>query len=159
MARPETIKSTIKQGLQLERALRLVWRSAPGWAAGSMALIALQGLLPLLTLYLMKLIVDAVAAGLAAPDKIAALRHVLLLLLMAGLVALVGVFCRSLDAVIQEAQGQVITVSSRPNPTAENRRSLEETKSVIRDSTPASETHTLLERDSVVWSPFFQLPA
>ena len=57
----------------LGRAFRLVWESAPGWTAASLALVAAQGLLPLASLYLVKLLVDALAAafqaGVAAPPR------------------------------------------------------------------------------------------
>jgi ABC-type microcin C transport system permease subunit YejB len=56
----KTIKEKIRHSLHLERALRLVWQSAPGWTAANFGLILIQGLLPLVSLYLMKLIVDAV---------------------------------------------------------------------------------------------------
>ena len=39
-----------------------------------MALVTIQGALPLLTLYLIKLIVDAVTVSLGAPDKMEAHR-------------------------------------------------------------------------------------
>ena len=35
---------------RLRRALKLVWRSAPGWTAANTALLFVQGLLPLVTL-------------------------------------------------------------------------------------------------------------
>ena len=62
----KTIKEKIRHSLHLERALRLVWQSAPGWTAANFGLILIQGLLPLVSLYLMKLIVDGVTAGLAS---------------------------------------------------------------------------------------------
>jgi ATP-binding cassette subfamily B protein len=106
---PINLKEKIKHSLHLERALRLVWQSAPGWTAANFGLILIQGLLPLISLYLMKLIVDAVTAGLAAPDKTAALKHVLWLILLAGTVALFAACCRSLAEIVKEAQTQVIT--------------------------------------------------
>jgi ATP-binding cassette subfamily B protein len=104
-----TIREKIKHSLHIERALRLVWRSAPGWTAANFGLILVQGLLPLASLYLMKLIVDAVAAGIATPDKALAIKRVLLLILLAAGVALLGALCRSLTEVVKEAQTQVVT--------------------------------------------------
>jgi ATP-binding cassette subfamily B protein len=104
-----TLKEKIKHSLHIERALRLVWRSAPGWTAANFGLILVQGLLPLAALYLMKLIVDAVAAGIATPDKALAIKRVLVLILLAAGVALLGALCRSLTEVIKEAQTQVVT--------------------------------------------------
>ena len=41
--------------LQLARAVRLVWRAAPGLTATSLGLMVIQGVLPLTSLYLTKL--------------------------------------------------------------------------------------------------------
>ncbi|MGO9622349.1 MAG: ABC transporter ATP-binding protein [Desulfobaccales bacterium] len=105
----KTIKEKIRHSLHLERSLRLVWQSAPGWTAANFGLILIQGLLPLVSLYLMKLIVDAVTSGLAAPAKSGALRGVLLLVAAAAGVALFAAACRSLGEIVKEAQTQVIT--------------------------------------------------
>ena len=105
----KTIKEKIRHSLHLERALRLVWQSAPGWTAANFGLILIQGLLPLVSLYLMKLIVDAVTAGLLAPDKTDSLKKVTLLILLAAAVALFAAGCRSLTEIVKEAQTQVVT--------------------------------------------------
>lgn len=44
--------------MQLHRALRFVWQSARAWKAAGVLLLVVQGFLPLLTLYLIKLIVE-----------------------------------------------------------------------------------------------------
>ena len=105
----KTITEKIRHSLHLERSLRLIWQSAPGWTAANFGLILIQGLLPLLSLYLMKLIVDAVTSGLAAPAKSGALRGVLLLVAAAAGVALFAAACRSLAEIVKEVQTQVIT--------------------------------------------------
>jgi ATP-binding cassette, subfamily B, bacterial len=105
----ETIREKIRHSLHLERALRLVWQSAPGWTAANCGLILIQGLLPLLSLYLMKLIVDTVTAGLIASNKTEFIDKVIFLILLAGGVALFAAGCRSLTEVVKEAQTQTIT--------------------------------------------------
>ncbi|MBM4294581.1 MAG: ABC transporter ATP-binding protein [Deltaproteobacteria bacterium] len=105
----KTIKEKIRHSLHLKMALGLVWQSAPGWTAASVGLILIQGLLPLVSLYLMKLIVDAVAAGLAAPGKPEALERIILLIVIAAAAALFSACCRSLTEIVREAQTQVIT--------------------------------------------------
>lgn len=72
----ETLKHRIKYALRLGHALSLVWGCASSLTAASYTLAAVQGVLPLLTLYLMKLVIDAVTSGLASPDKGQAFRHV-----------------------------------------------------------------------------------
>lgn len=68
----ESIKQKIRRTLQLGRAVRFVWQSAKGSTVANGDLIAFQGVLPLQPLHLMKLMVDAVTVGPAAPYKGAA---------------------------------------------------------------------------------------
>ena len=63
MSRTKSTREKIINTLRLKRALSLVWQSAPGWTLVSAFLVVLQGILPLASLYLMKLIVDSVTAG------------------------------------------------------------------------------------------------
>lgn len=49
---------TVVDGLRADRAVRFVWQAAPGWTAVSTVLLLVQGIIPLATLYLIKLIVD-----------------------------------------------------------------------------------------------------
>jgi ATP-binding cassette, subfamily B, bacterial len=99
----------LKHALQLKRALRLVWESGPGWMVASAVLLVLQGILPLLTLYLMKLLVDAVASAAGAPDKGAAYQHVLLLVGLAAIVALLTAAFEAVANLLSEAQVQAVT--------------------------------------------------
>lgn len=92
-----------KQDLRrLQRALALVWRSAPRATAASTALLVVQAALPLVGLYLFKLIVDAVADG-------AAFERVLGLIGLAAVVAVVGVVARALGGLAAEAQALQVT--------------------------------------------------
>lgn len=84
-----------------------MWEAAPAWTAASLVLLVLQSLLPLASLYLMKLVVDAVTLSLQThnPDMTTVLR------LIAGLggVTLLGTVCGSLAALVGETQGQIVT--------------------------------------------------
>ena len=95
--------------LDLRRAIRIVGRSNPALTAASAALLLLQGFLPLVSLYLIKLVVDAVTAAVTAPDKEAALRRVVLFIALAGGVALLASLCRILAGLVSEAQAQAVT--------------------------------------------------
>jgi ATP-binding cassette subfamily B protein len=90
MQKDKTTAFTIERGLGLVRAVRLVCRSAPGWTILNAALQTVQGTLPLLSLYLMKLIVDAVASALASPSPGVVFGRVALFISLAGAVALIG---------------------------------------------------------------------
>ena len=52
-------------GLHLGRAIRLIWTSTPGWATVNLVLVVANGVLPLVGLYLLKRIVDALQAAAA----------------------------------------------------------------------------------------------
>ena len=99
----------IRQALHLRRAIHLVWQSSPGWTLASIVLLVLQGILPLLSLYLTKLMVDAVSTGLTTTDKAAVLGHVMRLVVLAGVVALAGNSCSSLVKLVSVAQTQLVT--------------------------------------------------
>jgi ATP-binding cassette subfamily B protein len=105
-AEPKKLK--IARALQLGRALRFVWQSAKGWTLANGALVAVQGLLPLLPLYLMKLLVDAVTAGPAAADKGAALRYVLLLVAFTAAATLFTFLIDLLGGMVSEWQGYIV---------------------------------------------------
>ena len=105
----ESIKLKTQRALQLGRTVRFVWQSAKGWTIANSLLIAVQGVLPLLPLYLMKLIVDAVTTGLTAPDKWVAFKHVLLLGCFMGAVALFASLIQSIAGLVSEWQSYVVT--------------------------------------------------
>ena len=89
--------------------MRRAWQRSPGWTRAKATLVCLQGLLPLASLYLLKLIVDGVTVGLAAPDKAVAFWRVTLWVALAGLAALAVSLCNSLAQIVKENQGQVVT--------------------------------------------------
>ena len=105
----ESIKLKIRRALQLGRALRFVWQSAKGWTIANVVLLVVHGVLPLLPLYLMKLMVDAVTAVLAAPDKGFAFRHVLLLVGLMGAATLLAFLIRLIAGLVSEWQGFIVT--------------------------------------------------
>ena len=102
-------RQKIQRTLQLGRALRFVWHSARGWTLASGALLVIQGLLPLLPLYLMKLTVDAVSAGLDVAGNAAAFEPVLLLIGLMAAVALVSAVISSIAALVGEGQSLAVT--------------------------------------------------
>ena len=100
----QSLARKLKTFLLLKLAVRQVWASGPAWMIGSVVLVVLQGLMPLVTLYLMKLIVDAITAGLASPDNAAAFREAGFWMLLAGAVALLNAALSSLSGIFREAQ-------------------------------------------------------
>ncbi len=99
----------MRHALRLDRAVRFVWEAGPGWTIASLALVVIQGVLPLLTLYLMKLIVDAVTFALTAPDRAAAFNHVALLIAAAAGAALLNALVGSISGLVRQAQSLTVT--------------------------------------------------
>jgi ATP-binding cassette subfamily B protein len=104
MQKNDFLKQKVKHALRLDRAVRFVWEAGPGWTIASLALVLLQGTLPLLALYVMKLIVDAVTFAMTVPDKTAAFKHVVLLIGLAIGVALLNAFFQMIAGLVKEAQ-------------------------------------------------------
>ncbi len=109
MNRNDSIGQKVRGALRLDRAMRFVFKAAPGWTFASMILVVVQGVLPLVTLYLMKLIVDAVTFSLTAPDKVAAFWHVAILISLAAAVALFNAFAQQVASLVNEAQSLTVT--------------------------------------------------
>jgi len=90
------------------RAVRLVWTSSPGWTTASIALVVVQSGLPLVQLYLLKLIVDDVA-GLVRADGGAAFQRITVLVGVAAAAALLAAICRSLAGLVAEGQARAVS--------------------------------------------------
>jgi ATP-binding cassette subfamily B protein len=103
------IKEKIQQAIRIDRAIRLAWQAAPGSTAAGIALQIVQGVLPLAALFLVKLIVDAVTYSLAAPDKSQAFTQVVLLILLAGFIALLIALCQLLANMVNESLSLTVT--------------------------------------------------
>jgi ATP-binding cassette, subfamily B, bacterial len=105
----ESLREKMINILSLERALLLVWQSAPGWTLISAFLVVLQGSLPLASLYIMKLIVDSITAGVASSNKENAFGHILFLISLAAGVACLTVLNRTVLNVVNQAQVTLVS--------------------------------------------------
>ncbi|MDJ0798457.1 MAG: ABC transporter ATP-binding protein [Calothrix sp. MO_167.B12] len=99
----------IQQTLRLLPALRLVWQSSPGWTMARIILLTIQGILPVISIYLTKLIIDQVAANLTNADKAAAFYQVLFLIAIAGSITVINALCNSLTELVTTAHSQRVT--------------------------------------------------
>ena len=95
--------------VNFRRALQFVWESGPGLASASIALRVVQGLLPLVTLCLIKLMVDAVAEGLRSPSAGFALEHATKLLIVMGGAGFLSAICSTLSTLVSRMQSQIVT--------------------------------------------------
>ncbi len=100
---------TVLGALHIGPALRLVWQGCPGWTVASVLLLIVQGTLPLVALYVLKLIVDAVAGGLQGGAGEHGFGQAAFLIGIAGFVAIVAAACQSLAMLVDEAQTQAVS--------------------------------------------------
>jgi ATP-binding cassette subfamily B protein len=98
-----------QQSLHLLPALRLVWQGAPNWTAAQVVILIFQGTLPLVLLYLTKLIVDTAVVSINAADKATAFRQVAILLGLTAVVTLANICLTSLGELVNTAQSQRVT--------------------------------------------------
>lgn len=99
----------VRGALHLGRALRLVWEAAAGWTVLSAVLMVFQAAIPILALYLLKLVIDAVSAAASAPPGEGDVQLVFLLLAAAGGLTLSGVVLSGFASWVSEAQSLVVT--------------------------------------------------
>lgn len=92
------------------QALSFVWKSSHQWTLINIALVAVQGLLPLLTLYLIKLLVDDISIGVARPASFS-LDSLFYLILAMGGVAFVNHACGTLSSLVMRIQSHIVTDS------------------------------------------------
>ncbi|MGC2777282.1 MAG: ABC transporter ATP-binding protein [Bradyrhizobium sp.] len=90
----------------LGRAMRLVWQSAPAATVAKAAVLLIQGGLPIVSLYLTKLMIDAVTAGALSPDPDFA--RALWFIVGLGGVAVAAAVCMSLATFLGEAQEHAV---------------------------------------------------
>ena len=109
MGASQIIKEKIQSALLFIPALRLVWQSSRGWTIARIILVIIQGIIPLASIYLAKLIIDTVTTNLNTVDKIAVFRQVLPLLLIAGLITIITTLCQSLTELVNTAHSQKVT--------------------------------------------------
>ena len=94
---------------EIPRAIRLVFRYTPGWTLANILLMFILGLLPLASLYIIKLLVDTVTAGITAPDKAAISQELILFILVAVIIALLTACFRAISAYVNEVQSLEMT--------------------------------------------------
>lgn len=109
MDEQRSLGKRIRTALRLGRAVRIVWRSAPRLTLASWALSLVQGALPLLSLYLMKRIVDEVVAGIASHGAEGAFRNAAWFIALTGAVAVATVLLNSVAGLVSDYQAQAVT--------------------------------------------------
>ncbi len=109
MGKDTPLRDRIRHTIRLDRAARFVWKAAPAWTLASLGLVLVQALLPLVSLYLIKLIVDGVTAALGSPEPAVAYGRVLFLIGMAAGVAVLNALAQMGGSLVREAQSLAVT--------------------------------------------------
>ncbi|MCG9893573.1 MAG: ABC transporter ATP-binding protein/permease [Thermosynechococcaceae cyanobacterium MS004] len=103
------LRTQMTQVLHLLPAFKLAWQSSPRWMSARVVILVLQGVLPLVSLFLLKLIIDQIALSAVSTDKAAAFQQALTLLLGLGGVMLFSSAVASLSELVNTAQTQRVT--------------------------------------------------
>lgn len=93
----------------LPRAIRLVFRYTPVWTTANILLVALLGFLPLVSLLVMKLLVDTVTSGISAPDQSQYFSQLILLFIAAAGIALLTALCNAGSSYVDEVQSLIMS--------------------------------------------------
>ncbi len=106
--------SNLQKKLQLLPALKFVWASSASWTILRFVLVLFQGILPLVLLYLLKLVIDQIAAALAIatpgdPFPTEAFQTVLLFLFAFGGISLLSNAVSVISEIVNTAQTQKVT--------------------------------------------------
>ena len=90
-------------------ALSLVWESSPSLAVASIVVRVVQGLLPLMVLYLTKLLIDTVTEALKTPVDDPSFTRILSILGGIAGVAAITAMLTALGGLISRIQAQIVT--------------------------------------------------
>ncbi len=100
-------KTRVLNSLNIVPSLRLVWQSSPALALANLCLMVMQAILPLISIYLVKLVVDVVSSsGIGIQEKV---HRIAYLLALSVVVALLISLCRSIGSLVSTAQSQTVT--------------------------------------------------
>ncbi|MCK5115152.1 MAG: ABC transporter ATP-binding protein [Candidatus Aegiribacteria sp.] len=94
--------------LMLGRAVSFVWKSSRGLTIANLILTIIQGLLPLIPLYLMKLLIDSIESVINDSNT-TSFGHIGLLIGIMGGVALLSSFVKSIAGIVEQTQARVVT--------------------------------------------------
>lgn len=102
------IAKMIQRAAGLRRAVRFVWESSPRWTLAGIVLLVLQGVLPVVSLYMMKLMIDAISAVLGGTNGDGNVQHVFVIIALAGVVALASNVVQALAGFVNRVQGRMV---------------------------------------------------
>lgn len=104
-----TLWQKIRRTLHLLPTLHLVWHSSPKWFVVRTVLLVIQGILPLFSLYLTKIIIDIITINFTTDNKINNFHQIFFWLVLVGAVTLINIFCNSVAELVNTAQAERVT--------------------------------------------------
>ena len=102
-------RDKLKNSLDLRPAMALVWRGGRKWAALTVVLTVIQGLLPLVALYLLKLLVDTLQQTMSGDTAVVDFTPIGTLVALAGAVALAGVMLQAAQTYVGEVLAEYLS--------------------------------------------------
>jgi ATP-binding cassette subfamily B protein len=102
------LRAALAQSRYLPRTLALVWSAARGWTAAWSVLLLLQGLLPVATVYVTRLLVNSLVAAIRGGGGWERLRPALLLVALMAAIQLALQILRSFTAYVRTAQSEKV---------------------------------------------------
>ena len=91
------------------RALTLVYTMTPRLTLVNVIVVIVFGILPLISLYLIRLIINTVTLGISTPDTAILITHLMMLLIVAALVSIFTVCWKALAVYTAESQSIALT--------------------------------------------------
>lgn len=113
MAPLQSVGTKLQKALHLLPAIQMVWRSSPGWTIANIVLVVIQGILPLFSLYVTKLLIDTLTTGSANSSPAPLSQQLFFLLILLGSFTLGLNICASLSEVVGTAQSQRVADDMR----------------------------------------------
>lgn len=95
-------------GSNLFRYLHFIWHGGPSWSLASIVIVVVQGVLPLLTLYLVKMAVDSLQRTLGY-EGTSGFQSVTVFIALLGAATLLEAIFSSVDRIISFVHGNVLT--------------------------------------------------
>jgi ATP-binding cassette subfamily B protein len=106
---PEAFGNKIKNALRIDRAFLLVWGATKKWTILAFILTAIQGLLPLAILYIIKLIVDAITYSVQSDSIANDFSTVAYYIIAAFAVMIFQIGVQHLASYTEEIQASLVT--------------------------------------------------
>jgi ATP-binding cassette, subfamily B, bacterial len=98
----------LKLTFSFRKAVTFVWDSSPKWVIINVVLLVIQGVLPIISLYMMKLMVDSVSLALSKPPEMRTIQPVIQIVVLSGVVALVSALVAQVGESVTRIQGYTL---------------------------------------------------